>query len=144
MSKWRGTVLMNTPTTNNALSAGMARLAHFEVYQLFGEFNYKIPIKLEQRITAIIAPNGSGKTICLRLINALFTRKWSFFGGVEFNSAEYHFTSGHKLIIAKLGDSGEQSAGGGLASGIELTLIASDGKMTTWKPVPDPKIKAQP
>src|SRR5215212_1499274 len=100
---------MNTQSTRNAASAKTTRLSLFEVYGLFGEFNYKIPVKLEQRITAIIAPNGSGKTICLRLINALFTRKWSLFSGIEFERVEYHFTSGEKLTIAKLNDAGEQA-----------------------------------
>jgi predicted ATP-binding protein involved in virulence len=77
---------------------GPTRLSNFEVYGLFGQFDYKIPVKLEQRITAIIAPNGSGKTICLRLINALFARKWSFFAGVEFGRVEFHFTSGQTRL----------------------------------------------
>src|SRR6266478_7169119 len=91
---------MNTPSMRDAASAKATRLSLFEVHGLFGEFYYRIPIKLEQRITAIIAPNGSGKTICLRLINALFTRKWSFFSGVEFERIDYRFTSGERLTIA--------------------------------------------
>jgi hypothetical protein len=133
---------MNTVSTREASAKG-TRLALFEVYGLFGEFYYKIPIKLDQRITAIIAPNGSGKTICLRLINALFTRKWSFFSGVEFERVEYHFTSGERLTISKVGESGEQ-AGGGLAGGLQLRLVDAENKVTPWKPAPDPKIRAQP
>jgi predicted ATP-binding protein involved in virulence len=133
---------MNTASMSNVSAKG-TRLALFEVYGLFGEFNYKIPIKLDQRITAIIAPNGSGKTICLRLINALFTRKWSFFSGVEFERVEYHFTSGERLTISKVGESGEQ-AGGGFAGGLQLRLVDADNRVTPWKPAPDPKIRAQP
>jgi ABC-type phosphate transport system ATPase subunit len=80
---------MNATSLHESSSAKLTRLSNFEVHGLFGEFTYTIPIKLEQRITAIIAPNGSGKTICLRLINALFTRKWLLFAGVEFDRIEY-------------------------------------------------------
>jgi ABC-type lipoprotein export system ATPase subunit len=122
--------------------AGPRRLLNFEVYGLFGEYYYSIPIKLEQRITAIIAPNGSGKTICLRLINALFTRKWSFFSGVDFERVEYQFTSGEKLTIEKFADGGEQ-AGAGLASGIQVRLTNSAGELAVWNPAPDPKVRSQ-
>jgi hypothetical protein len=134
---------MNVPNTREATLAKGTRLSLFEVHGLFGEFFYRIPIKLDQRITAIIAPNGSGKTICLRMINALFTRKWSFFSGVEFERVEYHFTSGERLTISKVGEPGEQ-AGGGLAGGLQLRLVDANGKVTSWKPAPDPKIRAQP
>src|SRR5216684_6780965 len=134
---------MITPSMRDAASAKITRLSLFEVHGLFGEFYYRIPIKLEQRITAIIAPNGSGKTICLRLINALFTRKWSFFSGVEFERVEYYFTSGERLTISKNDEPSEQ-AGGGLAAGIQLRPIDANGKVTPWKPAPDPKIRAQP
>jgi AAA domain, putative AbiEii toxin, Type IV TA system len=134
---------MNTPGISEAASAKVTRLSLFEVHGLFGAFYYRIPIKLEQRITAIIAPNGSGKTICLRLINALFTRKWSLFSGVEFERVEYHFTSGERLTISKVGDPSEQ-AGGGLAGGIQIRLVDANRSVTSWKPAPDPKIRAQP
>jgi hypothetical protein len=123
---------------------GPTRLSNFEVYGLFGQFDYKIPVKLEQRITAIIAPNGSGKTICLRLINALFARKWSFFSGVEFGRVEFHFTSGQKLTIAKSGESTEPAVGGLVGGGIILRLVQYNGQETNWKPAPDPKARAAP
>jgi predicted ATP-binding protein involved in virulence len=134
---------MNIPASD-VNTGKQTRLSHFEVYGLFGEFNYIIPIKLEQRITAIIAPNGSGKTICLRLINALFSRKWSFFSGVEFERAEYHFTTGEKLTVAKVVEPSEPPATGGASLNISLSLLDRDGRSTIWKPVPDVKVRAQP
>jgi hypothetical protein len=41
-------------------SGKLDRLIYFEVRGLFGEFTHRIPIKTDLRITAIIAPNGSG------------------------------------------------------------------------------------
>lgn len=76
-----------TASQNPALD----RLVYFEVKGLFQEFTYRIPINTEKRVTAIIAPNGSGKTICLRLINSLFQQQWSFFADIDFERTEYHF-----------------------------------------------------
>ena len=78
------------------------RLSKFEVYELFNEFHYNIELKTDERITAIIAPNGSGKTVCLRMINALFRRKWSVFNSVEFRNQIFRFTDGRSITITKL------------------------------------------
>jgi predicted ATP-binding protein involved in virulence len=77
------------------------RLVHFEVEALFGQYSYRIPVNVEKRVTAIIAPNGSGKTICLRLIAALFAKKWSFFSELEFGTAKYVFQSGRQVTIRR-------------------------------------------
>lgn len=133
---------MNKSSRPSASTREQTRLSHFEVIGLFGEFTYAIPIKLEERITAIIAPNGSGKTICLRLINALFTRKWSFFAGVEFDRVEYRFTTGDRLTISKSTEVGD--AGVGLAGGLLINLHSAEGAVIPWRPTPDPKAKAVP
>src|SRR3546814_11340361 len=65
------------------------RLSSFKVEGLFGEFNHYIPLSDASRITALIGPNGMGKTACLRLINALFRRQWSVFSTTEFDRVEY-------------------------------------------------------
>jgi ABC-type lipoprotein export system ATPase subunit len=77
------------------------RLSSFYVQGLFNEFNHHIPVNIESRITAIIAPNGSGKTVCLRLINALFRRQWLYFASVDFLSIEYKFTNECLVTIRK-------------------------------------------
>jgi len=135
---------MNTSGSRGGGSVESARLSHFEVFGLFGEFHYSIPINLESRITAIIAPNGSGKTICLRLINALFTRKWSFFSGVEFDRAEYTFTTGDRILVSKLVEPNDTPTSGGLAAGVSIALIPRSGERIVWNPAPDSKIRAQP
>jgi predicted ATP-binding protein involved in virulence len=137
---------MNVSSADSTLGR-LNRLANFEVYGLFGQFDYKIPVKVEERITAIIAPNGSGKTICLRLINALFTRKWSFFAEVEYDRVEFHFTSGQKLTIFrenKSTDAVETPSVTGLAAGISVKLVSAKGIITNWKPAPDPKVRSAP
>lgn len=77
------------------------KLSLFKIVGLFGNLNYTIPINNNQHVTAIIAPNGAGKTLCLRLISALFQKKWSIFNEIEFKEVEYLFSDSSKLKIEK-------------------------------------------
>jgi ABC-type Mn2+/Zn2+ transport system ATPase subunit len=70
-----------------------ARLLKFSVSNLFGEFSHQIPLHTSSRITAIIAPNGTGKTACLRLINAFLRRQWSQIAQTQFDSIEFSFSN---------------------------------------------------
>lgn len=103
-----------------------ARLSEFRVERLFNEFDYVIPLHTEERITAIIAPNGSGKTVCLRLINALFRRQWSVFKSTEFRRAEYHFTDGRSVRVTKdpTGDTDEDKPS--MSLGVNFRISPAD------------------
>jgi ABC-type transport system involved in cytochrome c biogenesis ATPase subunit len=74
------------------------RLESFHVSKLFGEFDHHIPLSPTSRVTALIAPNGIGKTACLRLINALFRRQWSVFTTTEFYQVEYIFSDQSRVL----------------------------------------------
>jgi len=56
----------------------VARLKEFRINHLFGLYSHIIPINLDERITIIIGPNGRGKTICLKFIEALFRKRFFF------------------------------------------------------------------
>jgi ABC-type branched-subunit amino acid transport system ATPase component len=77
------------------------RLAEFHVEHLFGDakFCHTIPLKLDARVTAIIAPNGAGKTLCLRMIAGLFEKKWRVFTENTFSWVSYEFTDGTTIKI---------------------------------------------
>lgn len=77
------------------------RLTHFEIQGLFGEYNYLIPLNADEHVTAIIAPNGTGKTLCLRLISAFFKKKWGTMLGIEFDVLKYSFSNGKLVTIEK-------------------------------------------
>ena len=108
------------------------RLVHFEVENLFGQYTYKIPINTEKRVTAIIAPNGSGKTICLRLISSLFTKQWSFFSDLEFGSAKYVFASGRQVLVRRdrLSDQKEPTS----RLGVLFVISVPEHKPIQWRP----------
>ena len=129
---------MNTET--EAKTPTLDRLALFEVQGLFRQFSYRIPLNLESHVTAIIAPNGSGKTICLRLISSFFARHWSFFAEIEFDSASYVFESGYKVTVQREQKSAE-SEESAFSFGLYFTICPPDGEAVVWRPTPvDPKM----
>lgn len=89
---------MSTQASNSGL-----RLTSFRVEKLFGEFDHVIPLNSEERVTALIGPNGLGKTACLRLISGLFRNQWSLFAGTQFSIVEFTFSDQRRLLITKHG-----------------------------------------
>ena len=116
-----------------------ARLAEFRVSRLFNEFDYVIPLRIDERITAVIAPNGSGKTVCLRLINALFRRQWSVFKSTEFRRACYYFNDGRTVEVTKepAGEADENKPSVSLGVNFRISPSAEtlfDESEVTWSP----------
>src|SRR3546814_12580445 len=95
------------------------RLSSFKVEGLFGEFNHYIPLSDASRITALIGPNGMGKTACLRLINALFRRQWSVFSTTEFDRVEYLFSDA-TLVRVHHGEAEASADEPGVTTGVEI------------------------
>jgi len=48
------------------------RIKKITVKKLFGMFCHEIPLNMDDHITIIHGPNGIGKTILLKMLNALF------------------------------------------------------------------------
>lgn len=76
-----------------------SRLKEFRVEGLFGLYSHVIPLNMRERITAVIGPNGRGKTVCLKLIEALFARNYGYFISIPFHRAEYHFEGGKVVSV---------------------------------------------
>ncbi len=108
------------------------RLSKFVIKGLFGEFDHEIPLSPSSRITALIAPNGMGKTACLRLINALFRRKWSIFASTEFEKIVYEFSDG-STIEARRSDQAEVFDES--SQGVTFYIRFND-ELETWSPRP--------
>src|SRR5687767_4676712 len=77
------------------------RLVRFRVIGLFGLYTHDIPLNLSTHVTAIIGLNGIGKTICLKLIDAIFNRKYSIFYSTRFDRCEYHFMDGARIFVVR-------------------------------------------
>ena len=50
------------------------RIKRIEVEGLFGLYHHVIDLNLEDRVTILHGPNGVGKTVLLRMINAIFNK----------------------------------------------------------------------
>lgn len=66
---------------------------------LFGHFNHVVKFK-DGNITIITAPNGYGKTVCLKVIDSIFNKKLSFLCDLQFSEIELHTSEG-LLTISK-------------------------------------------
>ena len=70
------------------------RLLEFKVFDLFGHFDHVIKLNDEEHITILTAPNGYGKTIVLKIIDAIFNSRFNFlltlnFASIEVRTDEY-------------------------------------------------------
>lgn len=115
------------------------RLIQFSVDKLFREFNYTVLLNTEKRITSIIAPNGSGKTVFLRLISALFRRQWSLYKTTEFSQLDFMFSDCRTVSVYK-SLTGEAEDTTSIASlGVHFSISKKDsfpalGVMRGWSP----------
>ena len=75
------------------------KLRKLVINELFGHFNHVIRFH-DDNITIVTAPNGYGKTICLKVIDSIFNRKLSFLCDLQFSSIEL-YTSNGTLEIKK-------------------------------------------
>jgi ABC-type cobalamin/Fe3+-siderophores transport system ATPase subunit len=92
---------MSTIVTHSDIAPHDLRLAEFRVEKLFGEFNYTIPLNLDRHVTAVIAPNGTGKTLCLRMIHGLFVQRWGIFTDTTFSSVSFKFSDETVIVVEK-------------------------------------------
>lgn len=77
------------------------QISLLEVQGLFGRFNHTIGFNSESDLTIITAPNGFGKTVVLRILDAFFNRKLSLFLKLDFQQINISFLSGKSIRIFK-------------------------------------------
>lgn len=61
------------------------RLEKLVINGLFDHFDHTVVFHREDNITILIAPNGYGKTVILKIIDSIFKLKLSYFLELEFN-----------------------------------------------------------
>jgi predicted ATP-binding protein involved in virulence len=88
------------------------RLTNILVDGLFDRFTHKIPLNLKDRITIIIGPNGFGKTMILRMINAFFNQSPIALVHIPFRKLRLDFDNGSSVSIhrKRQGKAGERNA----------------------------------
>jgi predicted ATP-binding protein involved in virulence len=79
-------------------------LLQLDIKGLFGHFNHSVGFKAGQ-VTIITAPNGYGKTVCLKVIDAIFNRRLSYLCDLQFNSISLQTSEGDITIEKDLENS---------------------------------------
>ncbi len=77
------------------------RIATIKVDDLFGIFDHRIALNLDDRMTIIHGPNGFGKTTLLQMLDALFHRRYTELRNVPFEGFEITFEDGSALWVEK-------------------------------------------
>lgn len=109
------------------------RLAQFHVEKLFDEFTYTIPLNIRPRVTAIVAPNGAGKTLCLRMISGLFQQKWSIFTASRYSHISYTFSEASVVTIGQIRAAVSEDGQQAKRPTFKLTLKDSNGsELAEW------------
>ena len=67
------------------------KISKIGVYGLFDRFNHDLEFNPDERITIMIGPNGFGKTMILRILNALFNLRLRSLGQMPFKEVSVCF-----------------------------------------------------
>jgi predicted ATPase len=78
------------------------RITRISVDSLFGIFNHDIGMKMDDRITIIHGMNGYGKTTILRMVNALFNKRYSDLRVTPFKEFRVELEDGSTVSVSKL------------------------------------------
>ena len=77
------------------------RISKIAVCGLFNQFNHDIKLNLDERITIMTGPNGFGKTMILRMLNALFTSSVRSLEAMPFGSLSISFDDDSILNVRR-------------------------------------------
>ena len=75
------------------------RIKTIEVKGLFGRFNHTVNLNLEERVTILHGPNGVGKTVLLKMVQAALTKASGIAHSFRFDDFAVEGTKGEKLRI---------------------------------------------
>ena len=110
-----------------------SRLAQLEINDLFGLYSHRIHLNQSERITIIIGPNGRGKTVCLKLIEALYKKRFRYFADIPYSSVVFSFDKGEKITINQQ-PAEEKSAGSIPSRTISFSIEIPGQELAVWKP----------
>lgn len=77
------------------------RIQQISVTGLFGMFDHTVPLQMRDRITIIHGPNGFGKTMLLKLLNALFSEFNTLLLNVPFDEFKVDFDDNTSFWVNK-------------------------------------------
>jgi ABC-type lipoprotein export system ATPase subunit len=84
------------------------RIQRIKVEELFGIFNHDIGMKMDERITIIHGANGYGKTTILRMVYALFHKRYSELRNTLFTEFRVDLEDGTSVSVSKSANGGSR------------------------------------
>lgn len=101
-------------------------VSNFKVSGLFGLFDHNIAFQPNERITIMVGPNGFGKTMMLRILNAIFSLRLRRLDRTPFQKAEVRFDNGSVLTVNRSHHK-PGAKNGRSHRGLEITYMLPDG-----------------
>lgn len=77
----------------------LLRLTQITVNGLFGIYHHRIALNLDDRSTLLHGPNGVGKTVILRMINAILQNRLEYFRSIPFSHFRLDFQDDSSLAL---------------------------------------------
>lgn len=75
------------------------RISRVAIDGLFRLYNHDIPLHLQDRVTILHGPNGRGKTVLLKILQALFRMNFAEIARVPFSELRVSFDDGSTLYV---------------------------------------------
>lgn len=104
-------------------------IRRISVKKLFGVFDHEIPMNLQERITIIHGPNGFGKTVLLRFVNAIFHGNYGVLRRIPYDTFRIDFDDGAFLSIKQ---TREQMKDGTSQSSLTFEASEKDSPRVTY------------
>ena len=100
------------------------RIQNIAVADLFGRFDHEIDLDSDEKVTIMIGPNGSGKTMILRLIYTLFNEIPLRLTQIPFRKVRLSIDDGSVLEVERTLD----------PNNVEIRLLAANQSQLTFQP----------
>ncbi|MGI9251570.1 MAG: AAA family ATPase [Pseudohongiellaceae bacterium] len=97
-------------------------LTTLTVSKLFGYFDHTIQFNQDEKITIITAPNGYGKSVILRMLNAIFSGDFHYIEKLIVKDISLEFSDKTELLFTKKSIEGE----------VEIKQIAKGKKVNSY------------
>ena len=83
-------------------TSSILRVKSIQVDGLFDTFDHRVDLNLDERVTILHGPNGVGKTMLLRMTNAMLNGRYGLFREVPFSRFALEFTDDTciELVVA--------------------------------------------
>lgn len=98
----------HTYERSDSAQSDFLRLRRIEVDRLFGLYDHVIHLNTQDHVTIVHGPNGVGKTVLLRMIDALFKGRLSHFRQIPFSRFFVQFNDGSTITINKTDSTSEE------------------------------------